>query len=138
MFLFIWVNYLNVSWWILFLEPSVFLYIAYFVELCFLAIFFAFGGNFAGLLCGFFFWPFGKMSYFSEDENFFIKSFLSWVEIKAWYCSAPGTVIAWSVNILEMLTSTISEIVNFLWFKVILQIIYYNLLIFMNSHRVMS
>ena len=78
MFLFIWVNYLNVTLIdFVFLEPSVFLYIAYIVELCFLAIFSDFGGNFAGLFCGFFFWPFGKMSYFSEDENFFIKSFLS-------------------------------------------------------------
>ena len=48
MFLFIWVNYLNVNLMdFVFLEPSVFLYIAYFVELCFLAIFFAFRGNFA-------------------------------------------------------------------------------------------
>ena len=78
MFLFIWVNYLNVSLMdFVFLEPSVFLYIAYFLELCFLAIFFAFGGNFAGLFYGFFCWLFGKMSYFSEDENFIIKSFLS-------------------------------------------------------------
>ena len=62
MFLFIWVNYLNVSLMdFVSLEPSVFLYIAYFVELYFLAIFFAFGGNFPGLFCGFFFWPFGKM-----------------------------------------------------------------------------
>ena len=78
MFLFTWVNYLNMSLMdFVFLEPSVFLYIAYFVELCFLTTFFAFGGNFAGLFCGINFWPFGKMSYFSEDENFFIKSFLS-------------------------------------------------------------
>ena len=78
MFLFIWVNYLNVSLMdFVFLEPSVFLYKAYFVELCFLAIFVAFEGNFAGLFYGFFFWPLGKMSYFSEDENFFIESFLS-------------------------------------------------------------
>ena len=42
MFLFIWVNYLNVSLMdFVFLEPSVFLYIFYFVELCFLAMFFA-------------------------------------------------------------------------------------------------
>ena len=96
MFLFIWVNYLNVSLMdFVFLEPSVFLYIDYFVELCFLAIFFAFAGNFAGLFCGFFFWPFGKMSYFSEDKKFFIKSFLSYVEINAWYCSVPGIVTAW-------------------------------------------
>ena len=62
MFLFIWVNYLNVSLMdFLILEPSVLLYIAYFVELCFLAIFFAFGSNSAGLFYGFFFWPFGKM-----------------------------------------------------------------------------
>ena len=94
MFLFIWVNCLNVGWMdFVFLEPSVFLYIAYFVELSFLAIFFAFGGNFAGLSGGFF-WPFGKMPYFSEDENFFIKSFLSWVEMKAWYCSVTGIVTA--------------------------------------------
>ena len=40
MFLFIWVNYLNVSLMdFVFLEPSDILYIAYFVELCFLAIF---------------------------------------------------------------------------------------------------
>ena len=78
MFLFIVVNYLNVSLMDFFsLEPSVFLYICNFVELCFLAIFFAFGGNFAGIFYGFIFWPFGKMSYFSEDEKFLIKSFLS-------------------------------------------------------------
>ena len=78
MFLLIWMNYLNVSLMdFVFWEPSVFLDIAYFVELCFLAIFFAFGGIFAGLFCGFFLWPLGKMSYFSEDKNFFIKSFLS-------------------------------------------------------------
>ena len=40
MFLFIWVNYLNVSLMdFALLEPSVFFYIPYFVELCFLAIF---------------------------------------------------------------------------------------------------
>ena len=78
MFLFICVNYLNVNLMdFVFLEPSVFLYIAYFVELCFLAIFFAFGGNFAGLFGGFFFWPFGELSFFSEDEKFVIKRFLS-------------------------------------------------------------
>ena len=97
MFLFIWVNYLNVSLIdFAFLESSIFLYIAYFVESCFLTIFFAFGDNFTGLFCGFFFWPFGKVSYFSEDENFFIKSFLSLIGMKAWYCSVPGIVTAWS------------------------------------------
>ena len=48
-----------------FLEPSVFLYVAYFVKLYFVATFFGFGGNFVGLFCGFSFWPFGKISYFS-------------------------------------------------------------------------
>ena len=97
MFLFTWVNYLNVSLMdFVFLEPSIFLYIAYFLELCFLAIFFAFGGNFAGLFCGFFFCPFRKMSYFSEDENFCIKSFLSRVEMKTSFCIVPGIVTAWS------------------------------------------
>ena len=76
MFLFIWVNYLNLMDFVFF-KPSVFLYIAYFVEFCFLTIFFALGGNYAGLFRGFIFWPFGKMSYFSQDENFFIKRFLS-------------------------------------------------------------
>ena len=36
MILFIWVNYLNVSLMdLIYVEPSVFLYIAYFVEMCF-------------------------------------------------------------------------------------------------------
>ena len=56
MFLFICVNYLDVSlMYFVFFEPPVFLNIAYSVELCFVAIFFAFGGNFAGLFCGYFF-----------------------------------------------------------------------------------
>ena len=59
MFLFIWVNYLNVSLRdFVFYQAFVFLYIAHFKEMCFLAIFFAFEGNSAGLFCGFFlaFW----------------------------------------------------------------------------------
>ena len=43
MILFIWMNCFNMSLMdFVFLEPPVFLYIAYFVELCFLAIFFTF------------------------------------------------------------------------------------------------
>ena len=57
------------------IEPSVFLYIAYFVELCFLAIFFAFGGNFAGLFCGFFFLAFGRIHTFQKMKTFSLKVF---------------------------------------------------------------
>ena len=74
MFLFIWVNYLNISlMYFVFLEPSVFLYIAYFVELCFLAIFFSFEGNFAGLFYGFVFDLLGRCHTFQKMKTFSLK-----------------------------------------------------------------
>ena len=73
MFLFIWRDYLNVSLMdFIFLESSVFLYIAFFVELCLLAILFAFGGNFAGHICAFF-GLLGRFYTFQEMKTFLIK-----------------------------------------------------------------